>query len=113
MPSTAQRDSNLQASKESVKLLGLVFMLGFPTLLIFHQTLVYQTLALAGPSHLVRDDTIWWVAVAAVLLYVRFAERPPLSTVGYCRPAARDIGIAIASGIVLLAGLASIFYELA
>jgi membrane protease YdiL (CAAX protease family) len=108
MQSTGQRDSNLQASEESVKLLGLVFTLGFPTFLIFHQTLVYQTLA--GLSHLVRDEIIWWAAVAAVLLYVRFAERRPLSTVGYRRPTVRDIGIAITSRIVLLAGLASIFY---
>jgi len=103
MESTGQLDSNPQASEQSVKLLGLVFTLGFPTLLIFHQTL-------AGVNHLVRDEIIWWAAVAAVLLYVRFAERRPLSSVGYRQPAMRDIGIGIASSIVLLAGLASIFY---
>src|ERR1700730_3960266 len=103
MESTGQLDSNPQASEQSVKLLGLVFTLGFPTLLIFHQTL-------AGVNHLVRDEIIWWAVVAAVLLYVRFAERRPLSSVGYRQPAMRDIGIGIASSIVLLAGLASIFY---
>ena len=103
MQSTGQQDSDLQASEESLRLLGLLFTLGFPTLLIFHERL-------AGPSHLVRDEIIWWAAVTAVFLYVRFAERRPLSSVGYRRPAMRDIGIGIASGIVLLAGLASIFY---
>jgi len=84
-------------------LLGLLFTLGFPTFLLIYETR-------AGLSHLVGYEIIWWAAVAAVLLYVLFAERRPLSSVGYRRPGMPDIGIAIAASILLLAGLAFMYY---
>jgi membrane protease YdiL (CAAX protease family) len=88
-----------------LQLFGLLFTIGFPTLLISK-----VKAELSDVSHLVGYETMWWAAVAAVLLYVLFAEKRPLSSVGYRRPRMRDIGIAIAAGTLILTGVAFIFF---
>jgi membrane protease YdiL (CAAX protease family) len=94
---------NFDTKKQIV--IGLLFTLVFPTLMIRR-----SEDELASVRHLIVYELIWWAAAAAVLLYVLFAERRLLSSVGYRRPGLRGLGIAIAAGIVLMAGLALIFY---
>jgi uncharacterized protein len=106
--STAAGDSMTQRITSRQKVLaivGVVFAFGFPAIPIgrfFDE--------FASTRNLVAYELIWWAAVAAVLVYVRFAEREPLGSIGFRRPRWKDILLGIACGIVILAGLAAILY---
>jgi uncharacterized protein len=63
----------------------------------------------AGPGHFAAYEIFWWALVALLLFYVRWAERLPLSSIGFWRPGIRIILIGIAAGIVVFAGLAGIY----
>ncbi len=63
----------------------------------------------AGVGHLVVYEIIWWTLVAAVLLYVTRVERRPLSSIGFRPFGFREIGIAVAAGVLTVAGLAAIY----
>lgn len=63
----------------------------------------------AGPGHFAAYEILWWALVALLLCYVRWAERLPLSSIGFSRPGIRNILIGIAAGIVVFAGLAGIY----
>jgi len=64
----------------------------------------------AGVGHLVGYEVIWWALVALVLLYVRFVEGRPLESIGFRRLDLKGGLLAIAGAVVMLAGLAGIYY---
>lgn len=66
----------------------------------------------AGVSHLVGYEVIWWALIAAVLLFVHFAERRPLSSIGFRRPTVAGMLIAVAAAAVMIAGLAAIYLRI-
>ena len=84
---------------------GLVLALGFSTLMMRKSQ---QELVDIG--HLIKYEIVWWVTIVALLRYVHFVERRPLSSVGYRRLGLRGVGIAIAAAVLLMAGLALIAY---
>jgi len=85
--------------------IGLVFTLGFAFLPISKWENEF-----ANVVHLTVYEVIWWAAIAAVLLYVTFVERRPLSTTGVQRLSLRDATIGFGAGIVTIAGLAFIYF---
>lgn len=64
----------------------------------------------ADTAHLVANELIYWVLVAATLLYVICIERLPLSTIGLRRPPIRDGLIAVAFAAITVAGLAALYF---
>jgi uncharacterized protein len=88
-------------------LIGLLLTLGFPTLPISRWENEF-----ANVPHLVGYEIVWWSLIALVLLYVRLVERRPLTSIGFHVPGTWNVLIAISSGLVILAGLAAIYYVL-
>jgi len=86
-------------------LVGLLVTLGFPALPTGAWYDKY-----VGKQHLVGYELIWWAVVALVLFYVLLAEKRPLGSIGFRPPGVRDILIGLGGGVVILAGLASIYY---
>jgi membrane protease YdiL (CAAX protease family) len=66
----------------------------------------------ASLGHFAAYEIIWWTLIALLLSHVRWVERRPLTSVGFRKPALRDVLIGIAVGIVILAGLAAIYLVL-
>ena len=64
----------------------------------------------ADTGHLVGNEAIWWMLVGLVLLYVRLAERRPLSSIGLRAPGIWNIGIGIAAGILMTAALGAMYF---
>ena len=64
----------------------------------------------ADVPHLVGNEAIWWVYVAAVLLYVRLVERRPLTSVGFRRLGATNAAIGILGGVAVLAVLGTMYF---
>lgn len=60
-----------------------------------------------GP--LAGREILWWVLVLVVLLYVHFVEKRPLSSIGFRRPGFRDILVAVATAILMVAGITIIY----
>lgn len=87
--------------------IGLLFTLGFPMLPLSRWEHEF-----AGVGHLVAYDIIWWAAVAVALLYVHFVERRPWSSIGLRRITPRGVAMAVAAAVVMLAGLALIYYAI-
>ena len=83
---------------------GVIFALGFPG---FPISAFYDEFASVG--HLVGYEAIWWAAIGLVLLYVRFAEHLPVTSIGLRKPSLRELGIGALAGIVILAGLVAIY----
>ncbi len=83
---------------------GVCFALGFPGFPISRWFDEF-----ADVAHLVGYEAMWWAAIALVVAYVRFAERLPLASIGARVPRARDLGIGVATGVVLLVGLGAIY----
>jgi membrane protease YdiL (CAAX protease family) len=90
-----------------ITLIGLLFTLGFAAVPLSKWYDEY-----AGVGHLLGYELIWWTAVAAVLVYGRLVERRPLASIGFHSPGKADIFVAILAGVVMLAGLAGIYYYL-
>jgi uncharacterized protein len=90
-----------------VTLIGLLLTPGIPVLPISAWENEF-----ANVRHLVGYEIIWWALIASVLLYVRLVERRPLTSIGFRRPGIRGVLIAIPFGVVMLAGLAAIYYIL-
>jgi membrane protease YdiL (CAAX protease family) len=84
---------------------GLLITLGVPALPISKWEKEF-----ASVKHLVGYEIIWWILVGFVLFFVLRVERRPLSSVGLQEPGIRGVLIAISAGIVILAGLAAIYY---
>ncbi|MGD0307600.1 MAG: hypothetical protein ABSC71_22480, partial [Candidatus Acidiferrales bacterium] len=97
-PSTSGR-------KKIFALVGVLFALGFPAIPISRFFDEF-----ANTRTLIGYELIWWAAVVALLAWVRFAEREPLSSIGFRRPGVKNIALGVATGIVSLAGLATILY---
>lgn len=66
----------------------------------------------AGIGHLVAYEAIWWTLIVAVLFYVRRSESRPLSSIGFRKPSVSDVLIGLGAGILMLAGIAGIYYGL-
>jgi membrane protease YdiL (CAAX protease family) len=64
----------------------------------------------ANVRHLIANETIWWVYIVGMLVYVVGVERRSLSSIGFRRPGVRDIAIGIGTGIAILAALAFVYY---
>jgi membrane protease YdiL (CAAX protease family) len=64
-------------------------------------------LGLLGP--LASIETLWWVAVAVVILYVSLVERRPLSSVGFRRFGAASLVSGVAASILLVLGIVAIY----
>jgi membrane protease YdiL (CAAX protease family) len=54
-------------------------------------------------------EVLWWLAVAVVLAYVTLVERRPLSSIGFRGFGLRSTLIAILAGILLVAGITTIY----
>jgi membrane protease YdiL (CAAX protease family) len=54
----------------------------------------------SGIGHLVGNEAIWWIYVAAILLYVRKIERRPLSSIGFRTPGIRNIALGVCAGLL-------------
>ncbi len=59
--------------------------------------------AFASIGHMASNELVYWGLVAAVLGYVVWIERRPLSSIGFSMPDRRDMMVAFAAGIVLIA----------
>ena len=93
------------ARKKLLALIGVLFALGFPAIPISRFFDEF-----ANTRTLIGYELIWWAAVVALLAWVRFAGREPLSSIGFRRPGMKNIALGVATGIVSLAGLATILY---
>lgn len=58
---------------------------------------------------MIRTEAAFWVIVAVVLLYVRFIERRPLSSIGLRKPGGLDLVLAVATGALIVALLAAMY----
>lgn len=95
----------MKLNRKALIYAGLVITLGCPFLPISKWENEF-----ASVSHLVGYEIIWWALVAVVLLYVLFVETRSLSSIGFRRPRMREFPIAIAAGILIVAGLAVIYF---
>ena len=66
----------------------------------------------ASVGHLVGNEVIWWALTGCVLLFVFFAERRKLSSIGFRGPGGKDVAAGIATGILVLAGFIFIYQVL-
>lgn len=64
----------------------------------------------ADVRHLVGNEAIWWIYVAAILLYVRLVERRPLSSIGFRRLGAANAAIGVLGGVAVLAVLGTMYF---
>ena len=66
----------------------------------------------AGVGHLVGYEVIWWILTFSVLAYVRSVENRSLSSIGFRNVSFWDVLIGLGSGLLMLAGIAGIYYGL-
>ena len=64
----------------------------------------------ASIGHLLGNEAIWWIYIAAMLLYVRKVERRPLSSIGFRPPGVGNTLIGVAAGVVVLAVLGTMYF---
>jgi membrane protease YdiL (CAAX protease family) len=91
--------------RTAITLIGLVVALGFafiPWTDLEHE--------FANVAHLVGYEAIWWAVVAFMLWWVVYAERRPLTSIGFHRLRRGDVLAALAAAVVMVAGLAAIYY---
>jgi membrane protease YdiL (CAAX protease family) len=86
-------------------LLGVIVAFGLASLPISRWTNEF-----ADVRHLVGHEIIWWAIVALVLAYVRLVERRPLSSIGFRSLRKTDGVLAVLAAVVMLSGLAGIYY---
>lgn len=65
--------------------------------------------AFASTGHMAANELVYWGLVAAVLCYVVRIERRPLTSIGFTAPGRRDILVALATGILIIALLGVIY----
>lgn len=97
----------IKKNRRTLAVIGVLLTLGFPALPVSEWENEF-----ANVGHLVGYEIIWWAVVAFVLLYVLLAEGRPLRSIGIRAPGVRDILLGISAGVVILAGLAAIYYVL-
>jgi len=59
--------------------------------------------------HMLGNEAIYWLLVAATLAYVVLVERRPLSSIGWRKPRIVDLLIGLAFSVLIVAGLAAIY----
>lgn len=64
----------------------------------------------ASVGHLVGNEVIWWLYVAAMLLYVRKVERRLLASIGFRPLGVRNALVGIAAGGVVLIVLGMMYF---
>ena len=64
----------------------------------------------AGIGHLIGNEAIWWIYVAAILLYVRKIERRLLSSIGFRTPGIRNIALGACAGLLITAVLGAMYF---
>jgi uncharacterized protein len=64
----------------------------------------------ADTAHLVGNELIYWVLVAATLAYVVGVERMPLRSIGFRAPTMRDALAALVVAVASVAGLAVMYF---
>ncbi len=64
---------------------------------------------LFGKSHLVGHEVLWWIAALLMLLYVVIVEKRRLSSIGLKRPRIHDIVLALIVGVLMVAGVVTIY----
>ena len=84
---------------------GLLLTLGVATFLPLGQ----WGIAVSGLGSPLGREVFWWLAVVITLGYVALVERRRLSSVGFRRPKLRDIGLAVVTGILMVAGIVVIY----
>ncbi|WP_426702857.1 CPBP family glutamic-type intramembrane protease [Rhodanobacter sp. Col0626] len=65
--------------------------------------------ALADTSHMAANELVYWGLVAVVLGFVLKVERRSLSSIGFKVPGARDVWLAIATGVLMVIVLGVIY----
>lgn len=60
-------------------------------------------------AHMLGNEAIYWTLVAATLAYVVFVEKRALSSIGFRRPAVRDLFAVLVFAIAIIAGLAALY----
>ena len=68
--------------------------------------------AYTGLGKLLGGEVLWWIVVVATLLYVSCIERRPFSSIGFRKPGLIDIVLAVAAGVLLVAGIVFIYFTL-
>ena len=66
----------------------------------------------AGVGHLVGYEVIWWILTFSVIVYVRSLESRSLSSIGFRNVSFWDVLIGLGSGLLVLVGIAGIYYGL-
>ena len=64
----------------------------------------------AGIGHLIGNEAIWWIYVAAILLYVRKIERRLLSSIGFRTPGISNIALGVCAGLLITAVLGAMYF---
>lgn len=86
-------------------LVGIGFVLGAASLPFARWVHASQDI-----EHEVINEGVYWACVIALLLYVRFIERRPMSSVGFRRPTLKDLGASVGGGVLIIACLAGMYY---
>ncbi len=98
---------SVKKDRRLLAIIGILLTLGFPALPVSEWENEF-----ANVGHLIGYEIIWSTVVALVLLYVLLVEGRPLKSIGMRAPRVRDILLGIAAGVVIVAGLALIYYVL-
>jgi membrane protease YdiL (CAAX protease family) len=85
-------------------IVGLLLALGLPFCHLGDLGRAYSDL---GP--LIGGDVFWWVLFIAIIAYVMFVERLPLSSIGFRMPGVWDIVLGVIAGIAIFMGTGIIF----
>lgn len=65
--------------------------------------------ALTSVSRNAANELVFLALIAAVVGYVRWVEQRPLSSIGLGRPSLKDLLLAVATGILIVATLAAMY----
>jgi hypothetical protein len=79
---------------------GLAGALAFGVLPISHWFISGDSMA-----EMLAREAIWWCFALAILLWLKFAERLPLSSIGFRRPTWRSVVFAVLAAIVVMVAM--------
>jgi membrane protease YdiL (CAAX protease family) len=95
----------MSTRNSTLSIIGIVFTLGLPCLPISKWENEF-----ASTPHLIGYEIIWWVMIAGVLSYVLFAEKRPLSSIGFRTIRVWDVVWGVLAGVLILAALTGIHF---